>query len=259
MGESVQALSQREKETLRLLLGGHDAKSIAKELGLSVHTVNERLRDARRKLGVSSSREAARLLAEAEQNHPNSLGDKELGVGAAAEPVRRIEPSNQGHGEGHFLAWLGGGMLVMSLVIAVGISLSASHMISAASTQSDPPAAAISTDTTAAEVSSARAWAGLLDRQNWAESWRAAGALFKSQLSEPQWDSTIQNVRGPLGAVSSRSVQSVTRPASLPNAPAGEYAIVQFRTDFAHKAAAIETVVLAHQDAGWKVDGYFIR
>ncbi|GAA0731919.1 MULTISPECIES: helix-turn-helix domain-containing protein [Sphingomonas] len=57
------ALTEREKTTLRLLLAGHDAKSIARELELSVHTVNERLRDARRKLGVASSREAARRLA----------------------------------------------------------------------------------------------------------------------------------------------------------------------------------------------------
>ncbi len=53
-------LSEREKEALRLLLVGYDAKSIANTFGLSVHTVNDRLRDARRKLGVSSSREAAR-------------------------------------------------------------------------------------------------------------------------------------------------------------------------------------------------------
>ena len=44
-------LSEREKEALRLLLVGHDAKSIATMLGLSVHTINDRLRDARRKLG----------------------------------------------------------------------------------------------------------------------------------------------------------------------------------------------------------------
>ena len=53
-------MNEREKEALRLLLVGHDAKSIANTLGLSVYTINDRLRDARRKLGVSSSREAAR-------------------------------------------------------------------------------------------------------------------------------------------------------------------------------------------------------
>jgi DNA-binding CsgD family transcriptional regulator len=53
------ALTEREKQTLRLIVRGHDAKSIARSLDLSVHTINERLRDARRKMAVSSSREAA--------------------------------------------------------------------------------------------------------------------------------------------------------------------------------------------------------
>ena len=60
MAEGYQALTAKEKEALRLLLGGHDAKSMANQLGLSVHTINERLRDARRKLSVSGSKAAAR-------------------------------------------------------------------------------------------------------------------------------------------------------------------------------------------------------
>ncbi|MDQ2763305.1 MAG: LuxR C-terminal-related transcriptional regulator, partial [Pseudomonadota bacterium] len=47
--ESFRTLSDKEKQTLRLIVRGHDAKSIARSLGLSVHTINERLRDARRK------------------------------------------------------------------------------------------------------------------------------------------------------------------------------------------------------------------
>lgn len=76
MSEPLKSLSEREQDTLRLLLAGHDAKSIARDLGLSVHTVNDRLREARRKLGVSSSREAARLLgqAEGELNRPGFSG-----------------------------------------------------------------------------------------------------------------------------------------------------------------------------------------
>lgn len=77
-------LSEREREVLRLLVRGHDAKSIARALDLSIHAVNERLREARRKLGVSSSREAARILAAREGSGPNFLGDKEIGVGGGA-------------------------------------------------------------------------------------------------------------------------------------------------------------------------------
>ena len=62
MAHNVHALTEKEKQTLRLLLAGHDAKSMARALGLSVHTINDRLRMTRRKLSVTSSREAARLL-----------------------------------------------------------------------------------------------------------------------------------------------------------------------------------------------------
>lgn len=62
MSSPVQSLTEKEKQALRLLVNGFDAKSMAQHLGLSVHTVNERLREARRKMAVSSSREAARQL-----------------------------------------------------------------------------------------------------------------------------------------------------------------------------------------------------
>src|SRR3546814_2792949 len=75
----IQALTEKEKETLRLLVDGHDAKSMARHLGLSVHTINERLRDARGKMAVSSSREAARQLREIERPDPEIHGPKALG------------------------------------------------------------------------------------------------------------------------------------------------------------------------------------
>lgn len=75
----ISELPEREREVLRLLLRGHDAKSIARELGLSLHVVNERLRDSRRRLGVTSSREAARMLAAHERD--DFSGDKEIGLG----------------------------------------------------------------------------------------------------------------------------------------------------------------------------------
>lgn len=87
MNHDLESLSDRERETLRLLGRGHDAKSIASSFGVSIHTVNERLRAARRKLGVSSSREAARLLVarEAASEGSDNLGYKKMGV-AAAKP-----------------------------------------------------------------------------------------------------------------------------------------------------------------------------
>ena len=58
----VSKLTEREREVLRLLAQGYDIKTAALELSISASAVSDRLRQARRKLGVSSSREAARVL-----------------------------------------------------------------------------------------------------------------------------------------------------------------------------------------------------
>lgn len=59
---AIASLSDKELEVLHLLAMGHTGKSIAARLGQSEASVNERLRDARRKTGVGSSRELARIV-----------------------------------------------------------------------------------------------------------------------------------------------------------------------------------------------------
>jgi DNA-binding CsgD family transcriptional regulator len=62
-------LNEAEKRVLRLLAQGHTAKSIANAIDSTAAAVNERLREARRKTGVGSSRELARLLRTQENRH----------------------------------------------------------------------------------------------------------------------------------------------------------------------------------------------
>ena len=255
ISDGISTLSERERETLRLLLAGHDAKSIARHLGLSVHTVNERLRDARRKVGVSSSREAARLLAQAEPHGPNSLGDDQLGVTRPTPSRSKLEGSPAAS---YRAAWLAGGMLIMSLIVAAIALLGSPHASSPAQAPANQPVAASADQPEAAGERSAIEWVTLLDRQQWDQSWATAGTLFKSKITAGSWASTVQSVRHPLGAVSSRKLQSVTAATKLPGAPDGQYEILQFQTNFANKSA-VETVVLAREASGWKVDGYFIR
>lgn len=256
---SAPSLTEREKETLRLLLKGHDAKSIARQLQLSVHTVNERLRDARRKLGVASSREAARLFAEMDDAGPENLGDKVLGVAATPAPMASVGPGNRQQGAMHRLAWLSGGMFVMSLVIAAFALASAFHGNGASNAQAPETSAPAADASASMSQGEARHWLSLLDTGEWEASWRATASLFKSQISAPQWAAVIQPVRLPLGAASSRTFQNVTRTKSLPGVPAGDYEVLQFRTNFAHKPGAVETITLAREGATWKVAGYFIK
>ena len=59
---AIDSLSAKELEILQLLAMGHTGKSMAARLGQSEAAINERLRDARRKTGVGSSRELARIV-----------------------------------------------------------------------------------------------------------------------------------------------------------------------------------------------------
>lgn len=270
MSTALEQLSEREKETLRLLLAGHDAKSSARSMVLSVHTVNDYLRSARRKLGVGSSREAARILGEAdlatspESSAPKQFGDfqkhvdEKFGIAARGSLVTNSEQLNQPPGRSRNFAWLAGGMLIMSLLIAAAIVfLSGSAEDASLAQTRESPTASVAQEATSAEA--ARRWVAMLDREDWAGSWSASGALFQQGVSAEVWTNTIQPLRSPLGAANSRAFEKVTRATEIPGAPDGEYELLEFRTDFANRAGTIETVVMAREGQSWRVVGYFMR
>jgi DNA-binding CsgD family transcriptional regulator len=66
MSSSADDLSEVQKDSLRLLYRGYNAKEIGRMHGVAPATVHQRLTAARKALGVARSIEAARMLAEAE-------------------------------------------------------------------------------------------------------------------------------------------------------------------------------------------------
>lgn len=125
-------------------------------------------------------------------------------------------------------------------------------LASQTSTPSSAPA-------TAASANQARNWLALIDQQIWFESWGEVGTIFRSRISADGGASAIVPVRKPLGAVISRQLANVKKTTSLPGVPTGENEVLTFRTNFAAKRGAIETAVIAKEQAGWRVDGCFIR
>jgi DNA-binding CsgD family transcriptional regulator len=65
--DAIKRLSAGQKACLSLVLTRRNSKEIAQELGVSSHTVDQRLRIAMQTLGVASRFEAARLVFEAEE------------------------------------------------------------------------------------------------------------------------------------------------------------------------------------------------
>ncbi|KTE35338.1 MULTISPECIES: helix-turn-helix domain-containing protein [unclassified Sphingopyxis] len=244
----IQALTEKEKETLRLLVSGYDAKSMARHLGLSVHTVNERLRDARRKMAVSSSREAARQLREIEHRDPQILGDKVLGEAAPAPGVEQTMASAEARRMGRRPGWIAGG-LFMSFALAL---LAFASMSGSADTPAAPPATA---SAESPSVAAARDWLALVDRGDWNASWEATGQSFKALNTAETWARVARQVQGPLGTVKARVLLGEE---TVPAPPYG-YQMVKFRTDYANKPGAIETLSLVREGGSWRVVGVTVE
>jgi len=250
--EGVAALTEKEKQTLRLIVRGHDAKSIARDLGLSVHTINERLRGARRKMAVSSSRAAARLLLEVEggdpaHSTPKSFGHTEIGDDANCGPVDYTSAPIGGAGWGSRSTRTIVGVILMILALGL-LALTALPQL-AADVPSSPSSSAAAQDPEV--VDSARQFLVLVDQGRWYDSYQSTGAAFRSLNTAAAWAAASERVRVPLGAVISRTFVSQE---NLPAPPAG-YEVVKFRTRFANKAEALETVTLNREDGGWHVVG----
>ena len=126
-------LSVRELEVLRLLAEGHTIKSIAAQLGRTEASINERLRDARRKTGVGSSRELARQLG------AQKIWDRNPDLAtpsAAAEGS--VQPASRGlSGPKGKIAML----IAMPLIAAGSLLMAADAPFNAARPQADVAAA----------------------------------------------------------------------------------------------------------------------
>ena len=232
---------------------GYDAKSLARHLGLSVHTVNERLRDARRKLEVSSSREAARMLFETESADPQKYADKKIGEAGTDEVVEQSVIPGTGQRRTAAIA----GVIIMSIFLGVlALTLAPDGAAPSATTNARPvdqPGSSLTTSESAA-IRSARDWLVLGDQGRWKDGWLATGTSFRKLNTVERWSAVAEKVRVPLGALVSRTALSQE---SVPAPPDG-VEIVKFRTSFANRADVIETVSLAREGSDWKVVGIYV-
>ena len=156
----VQKLTPRQKEILRLLLNGYDAKSVGRELGISVHTVTEHLREARRHLGVSSSREAARILRQAELGPPDNMGPSTLGVvGPATTQLTsgQLSPNRR-------LAYAGVSLVILIAAAAIAFSLSGPSPLSERFNTSPDPVSTPSAEANPSPYQSSDVAVGPFDR-----------------------------------------------------------------------------------------------
>lgn len=257
------SLTEKEKQTLRLIVRGHDAKSIARALNLSVHTINERLRDARRKMAVSSSREAARLLLAAEGGDahlmpgPQNLGDNAIGDDVLEPTADQVGAPIPGAERNRSLILTG---VLMTLALGL-LALTSLPFSTTAPTNATPAPTQIAfqdvgQDATSEPVNpevvnAARAFLTMIEQKRWEDSYAATGTAFRKLNTLQVWTQVSEEVHARYGATVSRTLLSQQ---NLPAPPAG-YEVVKFRTVYANKQQAVETVTLDREDGKWVVVG----
>ena len=245
------SLTEKEKQTLRLIVCGHDAKSIARELDLSVHTINERLREARRKMAVPSSREAARLLHQAEEaSPPKSLGYMEIGEASRATTGDLGPTPQPGVGAPARRSALMIGAFAMTFALGL-MALSALPLMTATTASADASENAGEQAVNQQVVDAALQFLALVEARKWQESYAATGSAFRKLNTLQVWSEVSEQVHARYGKALSRTLLSQE---NLPAPPAG-YEVVKFRTVYANQAEAVETVTLDREDGKWVVVG----
>lgn len=102
-------------------------------------------------------------------------------------------------------------------------------------------------------------WLALNDSGKYECGWDLAADFFRKNIEKTTWVLAIKDARSPAGAVRCRSLKSAGFTLSLPNAPDGEYVVIQYESQFENRAVAIETITSMHEiDGLWRVAGYYI-
>ena len=109
-------------------------------------------------------------------------------------------------------------------------------------------------------VEIAQPWLTLIDQGQYTRSWETAAEYFKNAVDRKGFINVLNETRRPLGEVKSRELKSKQYRASLPNAPEGQYVVLQYKTSFANGKSAVETVTpMLDKDKKWRVSGYYIK
>lgn len=122
---------------------------------------------------------------------------------------------------------------------------------------SHPPARAESDEEMALEA--AQKWLDLVDAGEVRESWKQSSEWFRRILTEQQWAATVRAIRKPLGDVVARRLLRTQYKESLPGAPAGQYVVIEYRTDYERRPAAVEVITPTLEDGSWRIAAYEIR
>jgi Protein of unknown function (DUF4019) len=112
---------------------------------------------------------------------------------------------------------------------------------------------------TAAQLAAA-SWLGLVDKGRYGESWDSAATFFRQAVARSSWEAAVASARRPFEPFGERQQVQASFQTRLPNAPPGQYVVLQYRTKTGGGRTVVETVTpMKDSDGNWRVSGYYIR
>jgi len=143
----------------------------------------------------------------------------------------------------------------MKLLTAVLLGAMAGRAVPLFAQAAEPPGAAVE-----AAQAAARTWLSLVDRARYAESWDSAAGVFRKAITKAAWVVAVRQARAPLAPLGARKLLGASFQTRLPNAPPGEYVVLQYETTAGGGRTVVETVTpMKDSDGTWRVSGYYVR
>jgi hypothetical protein len=118
---------------------------------------------------------------------------------------------------------------------------------------------ALHADAITAARTAADEWLKIEDAETYDKSWDAASDYFRSQVPEKGWVRHMETTRKALDPVLVRDLKASEWNTEMPNLPKGEYVAFVYETTFANGHPQLESVVMVHEGAGWKMVGYAVQ
>ena len=106
----------------------------------------------------------------------------------------------------------------------------------------------------------AESWGSLVDAGQYELAWTESAAMVREAIDRDRWMAELRKARAAMGELQSRILKDASYSRQRPNAPPGEYYIIQYQSIFVNRLSANETLVMVKgPDGRWRVAGYYIR
>jgi hypothetical protein len=103
-------------------------------------------------------------------------------------------------------------------------------------------------------------WLALIDGGNAGAAWDLASKQLKSAVTRDKFIESMRDTRRPLGRLETRTAERFARSHKMPNAPEGDYVIIEYTARFAQGKKLQEQLVWSIEEGDiWRVAGYYYR